>query len=119
MTRCNLIYEEEEDRDDTRCSRVRDTAGEFVRSVYFDSIIACFLIVNSILIGVEVDLEARRADGEDTPGWIQTLGLVFFAIFAVEFLLRLTVHGFCSFYTQPGWGWNVFDTTMIGLQAIP
>lgn len=87
-----------------------------VMSDAFDYTLCGLLLVNALLIGAQVDHQARNFTNEIPWGW-RTVDVIFCIIFAVELALRMWVYG-AAFFFSDAWRWNVFDLVMVVMQLI-
>lgn len=86
----------------------------------FDYFISVAILLNSVLMGLQVQfsaLDAWAMTGEQTPEYLTTTSSVFCIIFVTELTLRIIVHG-TNFLKREGWRWNVFDLVVVLLQVI-
>jgi voltage-gated sodium channel len=105
----------EEDDDELSLKEVRQGDGwcaKIIENQWFDYFICICILVNSALIGVQTNHEAR--EGEELNS-IRRIETVFAVVFTVELLLRIYVYN-TRFLTMPGRGWNLFDSLVVGLQ---
>eukprot|EP00928_Gymnodinium_smaydae_P012613 TRINITY_DN1457_c0_g1_i1.p1 TRINITY_DN1457_c0_g1~~TRINITY_DN1457_c0_g1_i1.p1 ORF type:complete len:477 (+),score=118.94 TRINITY_DN1457_c0_g1_i1:1549-2979(+) len=49
------------------------------------------------------------------PSYLRNMDIFFCVVFTLEVCLRLVVHKL-SYFTMWGWGWNIFDMTLVVLQ---
>eukprot|EP00931_Biecheleriopsis_adriatica_P061340 TRINITY_DN36888_c0_g1_i1.p1 TRINITY_DN36888_c0_g1~~TRINITY_DN36888_c0_g1_i1.p1 ORF type:complete len:582 (-),score=118.82 TRINITY_DN36888_c0_g1_i1:151-1896(-) len=81
----------------------------FVKSSKFDYGIGIILALNSILIGIQVELEAKEVD--DLYLTFYLINAFFCLIFTLELLLRIFALRF-KFFTEE-WKWNIFDSVLV------
>jgi voltage-gated sodium channel len=108
-----IRFESEEDEFDM--NEVHQDGGCCARLVAhqrFDYFICVCILLNSALIGVQTDHEAR--EGVELKS-IRRIETCFAVIFTVELLLRVYVYN-TRFFTMPGRGWNIFDMLVVSLQ---
>eukprot|EP00931_Biecheleriopsis_adriatica_P092271 TRINITY_DN66093_c0_g1_i1.p1 TRINITY_DN66093_c0_g1~~TRINITY_DN66093_c0_g1_i1.p1 ORF type:complete len:617 (-),score=107.09 TRINITY_DN66093_c0_g1_i1:96-1904(-) len=86
---------------------------KLVRSVLFEAICAMAIIVNSVLLGVEVQYAARHLEEEIVPFPFLLFRLIFSFVFLFELLLRAGAEGW-SFCDQQDRKWNIFDAALVG-----
>eukprot|EP00927_Polykrikos_kofoidii_P037181 TRINITY_DN31356_c0_g1_i1.p1 TRINITY_DN31356_c0_g1~~TRINITY_DN31356_c0_g1_i1.p1 ORF type:complete len:704 (+),score=137.61 TRINITY_DN31356_c0_g1_i1:90-2114(+) len=88
----------------------------FVKSSRFDHIMGAVIVVNTLFLGVQIDIKARamEANGDSNdPAWISLFETLFTIVFLFELIARcIAFHPWfcCS-------AWNVFDTIVV-LSAI-
>jgi len=82
-----------------------------VSSPWFDYLVASVIMLNATFIFVQADHFARHPE-EDQPSVFGHIEIVFFILFAVELLLRVSVWR-CRFFRGPDWAWNLFDTVVV------
>lgn len=87
---------------------------EFVSSVYFDSFFGVLVVINTCILGVQVDWQARSASS-NPPHAFRIIDLVFCVVFTLEWALRLLAHGH-RFFSRRVWFWHLFDTIVVGTQ---
>lgn len=104
------------DHHHSRCSREvepgwQEKANWIVQSKCFDAIILSVIIINSIVIGCEVQLEVSGSD--------QVLRTIFSVvqttcnmIFLFELAMRISADR-CQFFFCPDWAWNWFDFILV------
>jgi len=86
-----------------------------VISEQFDYISCSLILLNSILIGVQTDHQARH---EGSPKEFLILNTFFMVIFFIELALRMYAHGrrfFCGAFDR--W-WNLFDLALVCIGTI-
>ncbi|CAE6942521.1 CACNA1H [Symbiodinium sp. KB8] len=81
-----------------------------VKSNHFEMFFTCVVLTNSIFIGIDVQLSTQSP--EDTHWAIQVVQYMYTALFTIELLLRLSVHG-RSFFCSPDWLWNWLDIFIV------
>ena len=90
------------------------TAGNIVRSAWFQRFIIATIIFAGALAGIETDTGMMAAHGH----LLHTLDRIVLGIFIIEAMLKITAHA-----PRP-WeyfkdGWNVFDFTIVVLCLLP
>lgn len=100
---------------DVSRSALRRRLAAIVRSSYFDAVSLCVVMFSAALIGVQTDHMARHREAEP-PVFYRTLDAILFVYFVVESSVRLFLYR-RRFFSMWGWGWNVFDLLLIGLQV--
>jgi len=88
---------------------------KLVQSQTFDYAVCSLIILNAASIGIQTDYSARNPNAE-APGALRAVELTFCVIFALELLLRLCVFN-RKFFIMKGYGWNIFDSLVVGLQV--
>lgn len=83
-----------------------------VRSSWFENVISGAIVTNGILIGVQVEFEAREVDAD--RGIFTIAEGVFFTIFSLELLLRIV--GLRSEWVKSVW--NFFDAGLVLTQLV-
>mmetsp|Transcript_36683 Transcript_36683/g.84394 ORF Transcript_36683/g.84394 Transcript_36683/m.84394 type:complete len:673 (+) Transcript_36683:42-2060(+) len=99
------------------CFWCQSTARSVVESRRFEFLVATFIIVNAIFIGVQGDWAIQHVD-EELPWTIRAVNVVFTAFFTLEIFLRIFVEG--SHFIDSGnphFWWNVLDAIVV-LSAI-
>ena len=79
----------------------------------FDSIVLSCIVVNSMLIGVEVQLSASDPDGSHTDVF-EVGSQVFGIFFTFELLIRLAAEGPVRFIRD---AWNLFEGVIVSLSV--
>jgi len=80
---------------------------------WFESISAFLVAFNTVMIGIQIDLDLRRAlEGKETVSWEQWCDLAFTSAFAIEILLRLAAEQL-YFFTGKNKAWNLFDLFVV------
>lgn len=89
-----------------------------VKNPCFDYIVGVLVVVNSVMIGVQVDVVARRGLKE-VPVGFRICETCFAIVFTVELSLRIVTYWGRFLKTQSTWNhWNIFDCLVVGLQVI-
>lgn len=94
-------------------SRLQTFAKAVVISGKFEGFFAVLIVLNSMFIGLEVELEATGTI--DSPHVIYGIGLAFSAGFIVELALRLIAHR-SNFFLENRM-WNTFDIFLVTLSC--
>mmetsp|Transcript_77830 Transcript_77830/g.241169 ORF Transcript_77830/g.241169 Transcript_77830/m.241169 type:complete len:650 (-) Transcript_77830:14-1963(-) len=81
-----------------------------VEHTAFDSLCAIVIILNSFIIGWDVEWRTTH-DGPDV--WTEAVSYVCNLFFLVELLLRLCVHRLHFFFDPDNYLWNWFDTLLV------
>jgi len=92
----------------------RCTLKNVVCSSLFDLCTCFFIVSNAAFIGVQTDYMARHVT-DKIPFTFRVIESIYCAIFTMELLLRLAVHG-RKFFTMSGYRWNMFDAAVVCLQ---
>jgi len=89
----------------------RDHAESFLSSVWFQAAIACLIVANAVVIGIETD-------SKDFEVWDQVEDKFLF-VFASELVLKLIVYrmSFFDFNSGDFW-WNSFDFLIVSLGSL-
>eukprot|EP00929_Paragymnodinium_shiwhaense_P037460 TRINITY_DN19957_c0_g2_i1.p1 TRINITY_DN19957_c0_g2~~TRINITY_DN19957_c0_g2_i1.p1 ORF type:complete len:834 (+),score=224.93 TRINITY_DN19957_c0_g2_i1:319-2820(+) len=87
-----------------------------VCSTHFDLTAGVLVLLNSLSIGFQVDIMARRGS-DAVPAMYRAMEVIFCVIFSTELMLRLFVYGGAFFY-MPGWQFNVFDMVVVSVQVV-
>jgi len=87
-----------------------------VMSPGFEYMAGLFVVLNALTLGIETNYEVTHRV-EHIPHLLSASEAIFCVLFTFEQLLRLAVHG-TSFFTMPGWAWNIFDISVVGLQLL-
>jgi len=100
----------------------KDAVQHFFVKLVHNSVfvfVSAFLVVaNSVMIGVQVDMDLRRAQKNQSPlEWESEVDLGFTTLFAVEIVLRICAERMV-FFIGPAWKWNAFDCVVVGLGTI-
>lgn len=95
---------------------LRQRVARVVRSSAFDAASIILVVTSAALIGLEIDYMARHRTASSLTAFKVLDGLLL-AFFAVECGMRLFVYRW-RFFRMWGWGWNVFDLTLIITQII-
>lgn len=85
---------------------------QLVADSKFDAFFGVIIVINSILMGVEVQLYATHAH-ESALTTISVLHRLCGALFIVELTLRICADGFTFFYFSDQWCWNYLDTMLV------
>ena len=87
--------------------------------VLFDLIVLSFIVLNSILIGVEVQMQAVNEHELSQAAAIsfEVIAHVLSAIFLIELLLRMASEGCHSFFCA-GNAWNAFDAAIVFISLL-
>jgi len=78
---------------------------------YFETIILCLIIINSITLALETSDTAMNVAGH----WISLIDKVFLSIFVLELALRL-IADFRGFWKDP---WRIFDFFVVAIALLP
>jgi hypothetical protein len=89
---------------------------KFIRSDPFDQFFGVVLILNAVIMGIQVDWNARNLH-HATPPIYAWLDRIFCLLFLSELVARIYVDRL-RFYWMPGCGWSWFDTLIVGLQVV-
>lgn len=92
------------------------TVQAFVRSNLFEQIMIAVIILQTILVGVQIDVMAKS--NSTTPPMIYRITDVSICvIFSFELMLRLYVHR-CHFFYMYGWVFNILDLALVVSQIV-
>eukprot|EP00930_Biecheleria_cincta_P030821 TRINITY_DN21364_c0_g1_i1.p1 TRINITY_DN21364_c0_g1~~TRINITY_DN21364_c0_g1_i1.p1 ORF type:complete len:599 (+),score=114.50 TRINITY_DN21364_c0_g1_i1:122-1918(+) len=83
--------------------------GHWVNSPAFDLFTAFMIVLNSVLMGIEVEVLSNRYESVLA---IDLAGLGFSIFFLIELMLRLAVFRI-KFFTNEERSWNVFDLLLV------
>jgi len=90
----------------------------FVQSDTFDYIMGVFILLNTLFLGLQVDITARQLEADalvaSTDNAIRTIETVFCCVFFVELLMRLSVWR-CRFFCAL---WNIFDLLLVASASL-
>jgi len=101
------------DPPDTRLAR-------FVNGSFFIYVVALAILVNTVMIGLEVDSSMRRvlADPQKEKADIFVISNFFFStFFLVEILVRLFALQ-SAFFLGDDWQWNFFDAALVMVSVV-
>lgn len=98
------------------CKKCSRCIVQAVLSQGFDYAMVLAILVNSVLIGVQIDYMARN-ELEDDPWGFLVIEKMFAAIFLLELLMRMYTYG-RRFFFMPDWRWNLFDTAIVAAQLV-
>jgi voltage-gated sodium channel len=85
-------------------------ADLFERPIVHNGIL-CVILFNAVLLGLETSKTVMATSG----GLIRALDTLCLAIFVVEIILKLFIHGPRFFRV----GWNIFDFVIVGVSLMP
>lgn len=89
--------------------------SKFVQSSNFDKLSAGLLIINSIFIGLQVELSYNLT----MPVWVTIVDYVFCVAFIGELAIRIYGWGCRNFWTSPvDRAWNIFDASIVLLSTV-
>eukprot|EP00927_Polykrikos_kofoidii_P052892 TRINITY_DN4691_c0_g1_i1.p1 TRINITY_DN4691_c0_g1~~TRINITY_DN4691_c0_g1_i1.p1 ORF type:complete len:871 (+),score=106.46 TRINITY_DN4691_c0_g1_i1:151-2763(+) len=97
------------------CS-VHQRCFEMVESSWFEGAMATVIVANTFAIGVQADVMAKNGM-LDVPYTFELLDLCFFAVFALELIVRVWVTQM-AFFNGPMWRWNWFSTIIVLVQLV-
>ncbi|CAE7517566.1 Cacna1i [Symbiodinium natans] len=83
----------------------------FVKAPAFDVFFTCVVIVNSIFIGVELQVSLSSPDGTPVP--IAVIQYIFTFLFLMELILRWAAAGFKRFLCGEDWLWGWLDLIIV------
>lgn len=86
----------------------------WVNSVSFEACLVVIILVNSVLIGVEMEIDANH----NTQVIFLVLENVFTLVFVLELLLRTLVNGCQAHFCGPDWRWAWFDLMVVGVALL-
>eukprot|EP00927_Polykrikos_kofoidii_P017788 TRINITY_DN18139_c0_g1_i1.p1 TRINITY_DN18139_c0_g1~~TRINITY_DN18139_c0_g1_i1.p1 ORF type:complete len:839 (-),score=125.68 TRINITY_DN18139_c0_g1_i1:18-2534(-) len=81
----------------------------FVKSGYFEPFVAGFVVLSTVILGVQTDFEAQDKDWNSS--WFSFLDIAIALFFTAELCLRLWVHGWTHFSKDRFW--TFFDISMV------
>eukprot|EP00929_Paragymnodinium_shiwhaense_P016484 TRINITY_DN12487_c0_g1_i1.p1 TRINITY_DN12487_c0_g1~~TRINITY_DN12487_c0_g1_i1.p1 ORF type:complete len:818 (+),score=177.56 TRINITY_DN12487_c0_g1_i1:176-2629(+) len=87
-----------------------------VHNTVFDIFMAFFIVLNTAVIGLEADYQARNNNQSDFT--YDMIGLAFTILFSLELALRLIGDGEHFFQVSEDLKWNCFDSFMVGCSLI-
>jgi len=112
-----------------KARRVRDARSQYgepdswrynlarlVINPLFDSVCACVILLNSLLIGITTEYRATT-HAADEEFWMRVCGYICAAYFLVELLARIALHGRMFFSTEDK-AWNIFDFILVTFSLI-
>ena len=90
---------------------MRDRLKSLIGSPLWERAIIAIILVNAIILGLETEpgIMARFGD------LLHALDRIILAIFVIEILLRLYVHGL-KFFKEP---WSLFDFAVVAIALVP
>jgi len=91
---------------------LRSVVRSIVRTNYFEIFFAAAIMLNSLMIGVEVDWSAGHPKSP-VPFPFYVLQIIFTLVFSLEFLLRITADGVLHYFCSKDWLWNWFDALIL------
>lgn len=104
-------------RKGSKSSRHRSrSCYRIAESPAFIKMIGTAILINSIMIGVEVQYAATHLN-EKVPIAFYASEVFFCALFVGDIVLRLLGSG-CAFFYSKDWAWNVFDFVVVSLQLL-
>jgi voltage-gated sodium channel len=83
----------------------------FLAHPRFERVIIALILVNAVTLGLETSPAAMSAAGP----LLVTLDRVILAIFVIELIARMTVHG-RKFFRDP---WSLFDLAVVAIAIVP
>jgi hypothetical protein len=89
----------------------RTLLGKCVVTKCFDLLCTCVITLNAVYIGALIEYDLNNI-GKDAPVWKHICEFSFFAFYLIELTLKLLVFKL-SFFTNPDWAWNIFDTLLV------
>eukprot|EP00927_Polykrikos_kofoidii_P047902 TRINITY_DN4218_c2_g2_i1.p1 TRINITY_DN4218_c2_g2~~TRINITY_DN4218_c2_g2_i1.p1 ORF type:complete len:536 (-),score=80.08 TRINITY_DN4218_c2_g2_i1:22-1629(-) len=109
-----LLGDGDRQEDHTDVSLLLRYVVPFVQSEFFDWIVGVFIVINSIMLGVQADYMARKWISE-VPGSFALFNMCAAIIFVVELLLRAACYGetFKQYVIR-----NIFDVLVIVTVAV-
>lgn len=111
------VREPEVDARSSSRMRVRSSLERIVKSPVFEIVFAMLILGNSLAIGIETHIAAKRVDLTREVYIVIFIECLNFC-FLIEWLLRVLTVGTSFFRAGPDFYWNWFDTTVIML-SIP
>mmetsp|Transcript_67241 Transcript_67241/g.216976 ORF Transcript_67241/g.216976 Transcript_67241/m.216976 type:complete len:590 (+) Transcript_67241:45-1814(+) len=108
--------EQGEEGQEQNGSSCRGLVAGCVGAMWFSHLTSFCIVVNAVCIGVQTEYMSEQSL-ERSPLVFRTTEFVFAVLFTLEILMRLFAFG-CSFFTMPGWKWNVFDCAVVGMQIV-
>eukprot|EP00435_Cladocopium_sp_Y103_P072463 s87_g40.t1 len=89
----------------------RGPLWQMVHSPFFDLFFAMAIGVNTVFIGVEVQISVDSSHQESLV--IQVVRNVFTGLFTLELFLRMCAAGLCGFFCLEEWRWNMLDLFIV------
>jgi len=89
----------------------------WVLSTYVTNFIMVMILFNAILLGVEIDIAAKRSQN-DMPAWFGIVNTCLVVIFATETLAKLFALGCGGFWRGDDWAWNTFDFVIVFISVV-
>lgn len=89
----------------------RGRLWRIVHSPFFDLFFAMAILVNTVFIGVEVQISVDSSQQESLV--IQVVRNVFTGLFTLELFLRMWAAGLCGFFCLEEWRWNMLDLFIV------
>eukprot|EP00930_Biecheleria_cincta_P084519 TRINITY_DN73984_c0_g1_i1.p1 TRINITY_DN73984_c0_g1~~TRINITY_DN73984_c0_g1_i1.p1 ORF type:complete len:565 (+),score=76.19 TRINITY_DN73984_c0_g1_i1:39-1733(+) len=86
----------------------------FVTSSAFERLSAALLVLNTMFLGVQVELSFLP----EMPTSVQVIDVMLAAFFGVEVCLRVWAYKCKQFFCGPGRNWNIFDAIVVTLSAL-
>jgi len=102
--------------DSSNQTELQGRLGQAVRSRTFQITMIAIIFAYGLQLGVQTDYMARHML-TTIPTSFRVLETGFLCIFFIELLLRLYVYRL-RFFWMGGWGWNLFDFALVGVQII-
>jgi len=84
-----------------------------VTHVAFEAFFALVVIINSLFIGVEVELQMVSNGATMNSEFVRGVQYTFTALFTVELLLRLVAFGFRRMFCEEDWIWSALDVVIV------
>lgn len=112
------VEEEEDDEIMPTTAQGQDLRGKarfLLSRQWFDMVIGFFIILNSVVLGVQADWNVQHI-GQQEPDFFGVSEKVFAVVFTSELALRIFGYGIRRFYCGPDWRWAFFDTFIVTLQ---
>jgi len=82
----------------------------------FDKIFCAAIILNAISIGVQLELTTRKVVMSTTV--FKMVNYSFTFMFCIEILIRILAKGRRFFLSNPDWGWDYFDFSLVLMSVL-
>jgi len=107
------------------CNSSSITEGRFILNKWaamiedhpmFDRVFCAAIILNTIFVGVHLELATRNSN--ISPQNTKIVNYSFTSIFCLEILIRILAKGWGFFVSNPDWGWDFFDLSLVLLSLL-
>jgi len=103
-------------RSEAPSTTLADVIRGVVQTTQFDAASGVLVLLNACTIGFQTDITARSVS-DVTPQAFSVIDAVFCVLFTLEIAMRVVAFG-TQFFVGPGWLWNWFDCSLVGLQLV-